>query len=219
MKKIKFISIFIFVFMTNCSNDENVVDSNFTKDKVKNRYYTFCYFGRPENELAELDLETGQLTWTGIKLNFDNSNNRGFALTDKYFCFLNYLDSDLYLNRYNLETKKQESIKVSNLQGGRSFHELFSYKGKYYTFCYYGRAENELAELDLETGQLIWTGIRLNFSANNERGFVLTDKYFCFLNLDRGLYLNRYNLDTKKQESIKVSNLQGGLSFDELIVR
>ena len=187
------------------------------------KYYTFCYDDNIR-ELAEIDIETGRLTWTGGKIPEFGGNSRGYVFDENKNEFVAF-DFDIITNiptiyRLNLSTKEVIKKTLTNLNGGGNFREIVQYKNKYYTFCYDSDI-SELAEIDIETGRLTWTGGKIPEFGSNFRGNVFDENRNEFIGFDIAYdpTIYRLNLSTKEVVKKVLTNLNEGGDFRDIIAR
>lgn len=201
--------------LQGAQNLRNIVKS------YDNKYYTFCY-DEDIYELAEIDIETGNLIWNGLKIPKFGYSSRGYVFdkTRNEFVTLGSND-DWVINRLNMKTKEVITLKLQNLQGAKNMDDIIkSNDNKFYTFCYDDNI-NELAEIDIETGKLIWQGLKIPNYGSNSRGYVFDDTRNEFITFgdDNDWVINRLNMKTKEVTTLYLKNPQGdiNLNFDEII--
>lgn len=203
----------ITLYLKNLQGAENLDDIIRSND---NKYYTFCYDDN-KNELAEIDIETGNLIWNGLIIPNYGSNSRGYVFDDSRNEFITFGDdNDWVLNRLNMKTKKVITLYLKNLQGAQNLDNIIkSNDNKFYTFCYDDNI-SELAEIDIETGNLIWNGLKIPNYGSNSRGYVFDDtrNEFISLSYNNGWVLNRLNMKTKEVITLNLKNPQGDINLD-----
>lgn len=184
--------------------------------KEKERYYTFCD-DKNINELAEIDIESGNLIWTGLKM--PENGNKGSVFNEsgsELVTFDEYGTTDEpTIFRLNMATKEVKEIKLKNLNNAKYFDNIIRFNDKYYAFCY-DKDKEELAEIDIESGNLIWNGWKMT-GLNIASGYTLnkTGNELVALDLDRNLTgepgIYRLNMVTKEAKKIKLKNINGAL--------
>lgn len=181
-----------------------------------NKFYAFCY-NNDKNEFAELDIKNEQLIWTGIKIPEYKGNGRG-ELFDKqrneFIVFELYSDPVIY--RANANTKAVKTIPLKNLNGASNFNNIFrSSDNKYYVFCY-DQDKMEFAEINIESGNLTWTGIKI---PDSSRGELIYENEFIAFDLAEDAIIYKANMSNKEVKTIKLGNLNGASNFNNILKR
>jgi hypothetical protein len=194
--------------------------------KHKDKFYSFCNNDN-KKELAEIDVETGNFIWTGYKIPDYPEEGRGLEFDDKrnefiVFGYDNYEESILSIRRLNLSTKNVITKTLSNLNGAHHFSDIIKCDDKYYTFCNDDN-KKELAEIDIETGNLIWTGIKILDYPIESNGYIFDksrNEIVSFVGYGdfTAPTIYRLNLSTKNLEQKPLENMNGRSHFKDIIV-
>lgn len=191
--------------------------------KKKLSYYVRCY-SKKINDLAEIDLENGKLIWQGFKIPYREMYIEGSVFTGtEVISFVQFSTNPrtYQIDRLDMATKEARFVDIKNLRGdASSFNDIMAFNGKYYTTCR-DESVNEMAEIDIETGNLNWDGYnipKLDFSGF--RGWVSNGTELVTLSISydasRAVIVNRLNMATKVVKTTKITNLQGHTNLQGL---
>ena len=197
------------------SNFDNII-------KIKGKFYSFEY-SSDKLELAEIDIENGTVSWTGMKIPDYGWNSRGYVFDESRNEFITFgYGDEPVINRVNFSTKNVVTKEISNAGISSNFDNIIKIKDKFYSFEY-SSDKLELAEIDIENGTVSWTGMKIPDYAYNSRGYVFDESRNEFITLGleydghhENLVINRLNLSTKNVITKTINNPDGN-NFAEII--
>ncbi|MEM9078268.1 MAG: IPT/TIG domain-containing protein [Bacteroidota bacterium] len=191
------------------------------------QFYVFEY---TENRLAQVDIDTGEITFIGSDIPYGSNTRNAVIQENKYVGFQmqnSQNETEPNIVSIDLETGSFEVIPIIGVENSSGFDDfIVDSNGRFYIF--HDSNIHRLAEVDLNSGELAYIGesVNLNYGSNT-RGAVYhksNNEYIGFAieneNFENEPHLERFNLDTGETITINIpeSFLSEGGDFTDLAI-